>query len=46
MLIRGDGTIQPSQMIDTSAENNSIYYSLTQNKLVYKDLAGVAQVLY
>lgn len=46
MLIRGDGTIQPAQMIDASAENVSIYYSLTQNKLVFKDLAGVVRDLY
>jgi hypothetical protein len=45
-LIRGDGTIKPSQLADGSAVNDSIYYSTTQSKLVYKDLGGVVRVLY
>ena len=38
--IRGDGTIAPVSMADAAAPNNSIYYSITQAKLVYKDSTG------
>lgn len=38
--IRGDGTIKPTQMIDATAVNDSIYYSLTANKLCYKTSTG------
>lgn len=44
--IMGDGTIRPVHMADASATNNSIYYSLTQSKLVYKDSSGVVNSLY
>ena len=44
--LRGDGTIKPVEMTDTAAPNDSIYYSTTQNKLVFKDHAGNVNVLY
>ena len=44
--IRGDGTIRPVEMADASAPNNSLYYSTTQSKLVYKDSGGVVNDLY
>lgn len=46
MSIRQDGTIAPVSMADASAPNNSIYYSTTQSKLVYKDASGVVNNLY
>lgn len=33
-------------MTDASAPNNTIYFSTTANKLVYKDAAGVVNNLY
>ena len=44
--IRGDGTIRPVEMADAAAPNNSIYFSTTQNKLVYKDNGGVVHDLW
>lgn len=44
--IRADGTIQPISMADASAANDSIYYSTTQSKLVYKDSGGTVNNLY
>lgn len=38
--------IEPPSMADSSAPNNSIYYSTTQNKLVFKDGGGVVNNLY
>jgi hypothetical protein len=46
MLIRGDGSIKPVQIADAAAENDSIYYSTTASKLVYKDPGGVVRNLY
>ena len=46
MLVRGDGTIKPAQLADTAAANDSIYYSTTASKLVYKDLGGTVRALY
>ena len=46
MSIRADGTIVPVSMADASALNNSIYYSTTQSKLVYKDSTGTVHDLY
>ena len=37
---------QPSSLADTSANSNTVYYSQTQSKLVYKDSSGVVHVLY
>jgi hypothetical protein len=45
-LIRGDGTIKPAQLGDASAPNDSIYYSTTASKLVYKDPGGTVRNLY
>jgi len=44
--IRGDGTIRPVEMADASAPNNSLYYSTTQSKLVYKDSVGTVHDLW
>jgi len=45
-LVRGDGTIKPVQMADITAVNDSIYYSTTASKLVYKDPGGTVRNLY
>lgn len=44
--VRNDGTIKPVQLADASAPNDSIYYSTTQSKLVYKDSGGTVNNLY
>lgn len=44
--IKADGSWQPPSIADASATNNSLYYSTTQNKLVYKDSSGVVNNLY
>lgn len=44
--IKKDGSWQPPSIADASASNNSLYYSTTQNKLVYKDSSGVVNNLY
>jgi len=44
--IRGDGTVKPVEVADAAAPNNSLYYSTTQNKLVYKDSGGVVRDLW
>lgn len=46
VYVRDDGTIKPVSLADASAENDSVYYSTTQNKLVYKDSGGVVNSLY
>jgi len=46
LVIRGDGTIRPVEMADAAAPNNSLYFSTTQNKLVYKDTGGVVHNLW
>jgi hypothetical protein len=45
-LIRGNGTVRPVQMSNTAAPNDSIYYSTTDAKLVYKDAGGTVRSLY
>lgn len=40
------GCPKPVTLADASAENNTIYYSSDQSKLVYKDLNGSVQDLY
>lgn len=44
--IDGDGFFRPVSFADGSAPNNSIYYSITQSKLVYKDSGGGVNMLY
>jgi len=44
--IRGDGTVRPVEIADAAAPNNSLYYSTTQAKLVYKDNAGNVHALW
>lgn len=41
-----DGSLTPPVLADAEAANGSIYYSSTQNTLVYKDSAGVVNDLY
>ena len=45
-ILRNDGSIAPVSIEDTDAANNSIYYSTTQSKLVYKDSGGTVHDLY
>lgn len=40
------GGITPGSMTDAAAANNTIYYSTTQSKLVYKDSGGTVNNLY
>ena len=40
------GGIKPATLTDASAPNNSIYYSSTAGKLVYKDSGGTVNNLY
>jgi len=44
--ITKDGFIKPVTSADAAAPNNSIYYSSTQSKLVYKDSGGGVNNLY
>ena len=44
--VRMDGSIIPETLADADAENNSVYFSSTQSKLVYKDGSGVVNDLY
>lgn len=44
--IRANGSVQPIQLADGDAANDSIYYSTTQSKLVYKDSGGGVNDLY
>jgi len=41
-----DGSIQPATIADADAQNNTIYYSSDQSKLVYKDSSGIVNDLY
>ena len=44
-----DGAVHPGSMPDSGSGapgNNSLYYSTTQNKLVYKDASGTINALY
>lgn len=43
---RGDGSWQPPQIADASAAADSVYYSTTVSKLVYKDAGGTVRALY
>jgi hypothetical protein len=45
-IVKSDGSLKPASLADASATNDSIYYSTTQNKLVYKDSSGVVNNLY
>jgi len=46
VVIDGSGYFRPVSSADASAPNNSIYYSTTQSKLVYKDSGGTVNTLY
>jgi hypothetical protein len=41
-----NGALIPVNLADANAPNNSIYYSTTQSKLVYKDSGGSVNDLY
>lgn len=40
------GAFKPASLADSAAPSNAIYYSTTQNKLVYKDSGGAVNNLY
>ena len=44
--VKADGSYQPASLADSSATNNSLYYSSTQSKLAYKDPSGTVNLLY
>lgn len=44
--IDNNGFAKPITSTDAAAPNNSIYYSSTQSKLVYKDGGGTVNNLY
>ena len=44
--VKSDGSIQPASLADSAATNNSIYFSTTASKLVYKDSTGTVNNLY
>lgn len=44
--VKPNGAISPATLADSSADNNTIYYSSTQSKLVYKDSGGTVHDLY
>jgi acyl-CoA synthetase (AMP-forming)/AMP-acid ligase II len=44
--INSDGSFSPPTLTDAAAANNTIYYSSTQTKLVYKDSGGTIHALY
>jgi hypothetical protein len=37
---------KPPHLTDAAAENDSVYYSVTASKMVYKDSAGAVHNLY
>lgn len=45
-LIRIDGSLEMPSIADAKAVNNSLYFSTTQSKLVYKDAGGTVNDLY
>jgi len=45
-ITRADGTLALVSLVDGSAANNSLYYSTTQSKAVYKDSGGTVNDLY
>jgi hypothetical protein len=44
--VKADGSHKPAHLADTAATNDSIYYSTTAGKLVYKDSTGTVNNLY
>lgn len=46
LQVDANGFLKPVSAADASAPNNSIYYSTTQSKLVYKDNGGIVNDLY
>lgn len=46
LIIRTDGTLQPIQIADADAENDSVYYSTDRDVLCYKDSGGTVNALY
>ena len=46
MVEVGASAFNPPSMADSAAANNSVYFSTTANKLVYKDSSGTVNNLY
>lgn len=46
LLVTSGGYLQPISSTDAAAPNNSIYYSTTASKLVFKDAGGTVNNLY
>lgn len=46
MQIRGDGSINLPSIADADASNSSLYFSSTQNNVVWKDAGGSVNDLY
>jgi len=44
--IRFNGALQPASLANADAANDSVYYSTTASKLVYKDSGGTVNNLY
>jgi hypothetical protein len=45
-LFRANGAWQPPHLADSAVANDSVYYSTTASKLVYKDSGGVVNNFY
>jgi hypothetical protein len=45
-ILEADGSLQLVTLSDSAAGSNSLYYSSTQSKLVYKDSGGTVHSLY
>lgn len=45
-FFRANAAWKPASMTDASAANDSVYYSTTASKLVYKDSGGTVNALY
>lgn len=46
IVLNSNRTYTPPSIADTSAANNTLYYSSTQSKLCYKDYGGTVHTLY
>lgn len=45
-VIKADGSWAPPHLADSAAATDSVYYSTTASKMVYKDGSGVVNALY
>lgn len=46
IVLNSNRTYTPPSIADTSAANNTLYYSSTQSKVCYKDYGGTVHALY